>query len=193
MDAPDPDHAEALNQEIDFFAGQMARLRAAGAIPVGYVDRPSSAYVLRILELIDLPIEKITRESLRQGPFIQLTDRQLFADLAPNERTGLFEPNSDANDRYRVRSDGDRIAFAYANVARQPGAAERAPSPASRCRAGSRPTRPSWIWPRPPSTPTASRPATPTSWPAPTSWRSSAARRRKIWSRCCSRPCCATG
>ena len=118
---PDPDHPEAINQELAFFAEQMARLRAAGAIPVGYVDRPSSAYVLRILELIELPIEEITREALRHGRFVQLADRQLFVDLAPNERTGLFEPNSDANDRYRVRSDGDRIAFAYLNVARQAG------------------------------------------------------------------------
>ena len=122
---PDPDHPEAINQELEFFAEQMARLRGAGAIPVGYVDRPSSAYVLRILELIGRPIEQITRETLRQGDFIQLADRQLFADLAPNERTGLFEPNSDANDRYRVRS-GDRIAFAYANFARQPGRANAA-------------------------------------------------------------------
>ena len=122
---PDPDHPEAINQELAFFAEQMARLRAAAAIPVGYVDRPSSAYILRVLELIGLPIEEITREALRQGPFIQLTDRQLFTDLAPNERTGLFEPNSDANDRYRVRS-GDRIAFAYANFARQPGRASAA-------------------------------------------------------------------
>ena len=44
---PDPDQAEAINQELEFFAGQMARLRAAGAIPVGYIDRPGSAYVLR--------------------------------------------------------------------------------------------------------------------------------------------------
>ncbi len=115
---PDPQHADTLNQEIEFFAGQMARLRRAAAIPVGYVDRPDSAYVLRILELINLPIEKITRETLRQGSFLQLTDRVLFDGLAPNERTGLFEPNSDANDRYRLRSDGDRIAFVYANMTR---------------------------------------------------------------------------
>ena len=110
---PDPDHADTINQEIEFFAAQMARLRRAAAIPVGYVDRPDSAYVLRILELINLPIEKITREALRQGPFIQLTDRILFDGLAPNERTGLFEPNSDANDRYRTplgrRSDRLRL------------------------------------------------------------------------------------
>ena len=115
---PDPGHADTINQEIEFFAAQMARLRRAAAIPVGYVDRPDSAYVLRILELINLPIEKITREALRQGPFIQLTDRHLFDGLAPNERTGLFEPNSDANDRYRLRSDGDRVAFVYANMTR---------------------------------------------------------------------------
>ena len=117
---PDPDRPEAINQELAFFAEQMARLRAAGAIPVGYVDRPSSAYVLRILELIGLPIEEITREALRQGPFIQLTDRQLFTDLAPNERTGLFEPNSDANDRYRVRPATASLSRTL-NVARQPG------------------------------------------------------------------------
>lgn len=114
----DRDHADTINQEIEFFAAQMVRLRRAAAIPVGYVDRPDSAYVLRILELIDLPIEKITREALRQGPFIQLTDRMLFDGLAPNERTGVFEPNSDANDRYRLRSGGDRITFVYANLAR---------------------------------------------------------------------------
>ncbi len=121
---PDPQNADALGQEIAFFADQMDRLRRAGAIPVGYVDRPESAYVLRVLELIELPLAGITREALRRGRFRQLTDRALFAGLAPNERTGLFEPNSDANDRYqhytrgRVGPDGDRIAFAYLNVAR---------------------------------------------------------------------------
>lgn len=120
----DPRQTEALNQEIEFFAGQMARLRRAGAIPVGYVDRPGSAYVLRILELIELPIEGITRDTLRYGAFLRLTDRELYAGLAPNERTGLFEPNSEANDRYQHRTrdeahpSGDRIAFAYVNVAR---------------------------------------------------------------------------
>ncbi len=115
---PDPDRADTINQEIQFFAAQMARLKRVQAIPVGYVDRPDSAYVLRILELIELPIAEITREKLREGDFVRLIDRQLFAALAPGERTGLFEPNSDANDRYRLRSGGDRIAFFYANINR---------------------------------------------------------------------------
>ena len=113
-----------IDHRVEFFAAQMDRLRRAGAIPVGYVDRPESAYVLRVLELIELPLEGITREALRRGRFRQLTDRALFAGLAPTERTGLFEPNSEANDRYQSRTrshgggEGDRIAFTYLNVAR---------------------------------------------------------------------------
>lgn len=114
---PDPQRSDRINEEIDFVIRQLERLRKVQAIPVGYVDRPGSAFVLRILELMGLSYEKITRESLRAGRFIGLTDRVLFADLAPNERTGLFTPYSNANDRYAGRSGGDRVAFAYLNVA----------------------------------------------------------------------------
>jgi hypothetical protein len=114
---PDPQRSDKINEEIDFVVKQLERLRKVQAIPVGYVDRPGSAFVLRILELIGMPIENITRESLREGRFRGLTDRVLFADLAPNERTGLFQPYSNANDRYAGRSGGDHVAFAYLNVA----------------------------------------------------------------------------
>ena len=114
---PDPQRSDRINEEIDFVIAQLARLRKAHAIPIGYVDRPGSAFILRILELLNLPIEEITREELRRGRFIGLTDRVLFSDLAPNERTGLFTPYTNANDRYQARSGGDRIAFAYLNVA----------------------------------------------------------------------------
>lgn len=118
----DAEHDEPIAEEMDFFVQQIGRLRRARAAPVGYVDRPSSAYVLRILELIDQPIEQITRETLRRGPFRLLADRFLFDDLRPNERSGLFTPNSETNDRYERASAGDRIVFAYANFARQTGA-----------------------------------------------------------------------
>lgn len=114
---PDPQRSDRINEEIDFVIRQLERLKRVQAIPVGYVDRPGSAFVLRILELMGLSYENITRESLRLGRFIGLTDRVLFRDLAPNERTGLFTPYSNANDRYAGRSGGDRVAFAYLNVA----------------------------------------------------------------------------
>lgn len=115
----DADSDEAISEEIDFFARQMRRLHAARAIPLGYIDRPNSAYVLRILELVDQPVEKITRETLRRGRFLLLADRLLFDDLQPNERSALFSPNSEANDHYEEASGGDRVIFAYANLARQ--------------------------------------------------------------------------
>jgi len=118
------DNEQDARAEIDFFITQMQRLRAVQAIPIGYIDRPRSAYVLRILELIDMPLEEITRDKLRFGPFVGLTDGQLFESLRPGERTGLFVPNSRANERYEARSatedmPGDRITFCYANMARQ--------------------------------------------------------------------------
>lgn len=119
----DAEEGEALTEEVEFFVHQMQRLRRAHAVPVGYVDRPGSAYVLRVLELLELSAEEISREALRQGRFRQLSDRLLYSDLAPNERSALFTPNSDANDRYEQASGGDRIAFTYVNVARRPGPA----------------------------------------------------------------------
>lgn len=115
---PDPQNSDKINEEIDFVIRQLERLRKVQAIPVGYVDRPGSAFVLRILELMRLDYDKITRDALRKGRFRNLTDRVLFDSLKPNERTGLFMPYSNANDRYAGRSGGDRVAFAYLNLAR---------------------------------------------------------------------------
>ena len=107
-----------LREEIHYFTRQMDRLRAAQAIPVGYVDRPGSANVLRSLELVGLTMAEITRERLRAGRFQGLTDRMLFSDLRPGERTGLFASTAATNTSYRQLA-GDRIAFFYLNVARR--------------------------------------------------------------------------
>ena len=113
---PDPQRNDRINAEIDFVIAQLERLKAARAIPVGYVDRPGSGFVLRIVELLDLALEQINRETVRSGDYRRLTDRALFQGLGPNERSGFFNPYSNAHDRYAGRA-GDRIAFAYLNVA----------------------------------------------------------------------------
>lgn len=112
------DASETLQKEMAFTAAQLERMRRAQVIPIGYVDRPTSAYVLRILELLHLPLATIDREALRKAPYQELIDRSLFSDLAPNERTAVFSASSQANDRFMQASNGDRIAFAYVNVAR---------------------------------------------------------------------------
>ena len=113
---PDPQRNDRINAEIDFVITQLQRLKAAHAIPIGYVDRPGSGFVLRVVELLRLRLDQINRDSVRSGAFLRLTDRALFQELGPNERSGFFNPYSNAHDRYYGRS-GDRIAFAYLNVA----------------------------------------------------------------------------
>ena len=187
----DPDRPETLNEELAFFTAQMDRLRAADAIPVGYVDRPGSAYVLRVLELIGLPIA-------------QITARRCAKALSFNSPTGNCLPiwlrasGPACSSRFPIRTIVTALAPATASPLRTPispanRVGQTPPSRASKCPAGSHPTQPSWIWPRPPSLPTASRQVIPTSLLAPMNSRSSAALRRKAWSRCCSRPCCAAG
>jgi hypothetical protein len=108
----------------------MDRLRSLHVVPVGYIDRPGSANILRTLELASLSIEAIDRDALRSGDYRFLTDRLLWADLAPNERTGLFTVTSERNERLRQAGTGQRghqVVCFYLNVAR-PAAGERHPA-----------------------------------------------------------------
>jgi hypothetical protein len=102
------------------FAHEFDMARRLQAMPVGYVDRPRSANVLRLLHLADLPADQITKERLRQdNPYRGLSDRVLFDDLAPGERTGLFAATSEINNSYA--REGHRMYFCYLNVAPLPG------------------------------------------------------------------------
>jgi hypothetical protein len=106
-------------REVHHFTRQLDRLRRARAVPLGYVDRPNSANVLRTLELTEVPPDEITREKVRSGPYRQLADRLLFENLAPNERTGFFASTTELNDRYAKA--GHRVVFCYLNLAQQSG------------------------------------------------------------------------
>ena len=91
---------------------QLDRMRAASAIPVGYVDASAESGVLRIIELADLTLDAIARyRTLRLGPFRGLTDRLLFGDLCPGQRTGLWSTMSQLNDDYAAARH--RILFLH--------------------------------------------------------------------------------
>ena len=190
MAAPRSRHPEAINQELAFFAAQMARLRAAGAIPVGYVDRPGSAYVLRILELIGRPIEEITARRCATGTSFSSQTGNCSLTWRPTSARAV-EPNSDTNDRYRVRS-GRPHRLCVRQLPRQPGRANAAIA---------RIEVPGWI---------ASDPAMldlaqaaiyancdPTRYPYVLAHAHELAvvggAEKEGWSKCCSRSCCAAG
>ncbi len=102
-------------RRVEEFARELETLRRMQVVPVGYVDRPRSANVLRLLHLADLQLDQITKQSLRANPYRGLSDRGLFRDLAPGQRTGLFAATSEINETYGKQ--GHRIYFCYLNVA----------------------------------------------------------------------------
>jgi hypothetical protein len=117
--AGDAGGQDETRRQLEHFTRQLARLRAAEAVPIGYIDRPGSANVLRTLELAGRPPDAINRQSTRIGDYGLLVDRMLFADLEPGERSGLFASTAVLNDDYAAA--GHRIVFFYVNMARLEG------------------------------------------------------------------------
>jgi hypothetical protein len=117
--AGDPDGQDATQRQLAHFTQQLSRLRSAQAVPIGYVDRPSSANVLRTLELAELTPDQLNRENVRTRRYGLLVDRMLFADLGPGERSGLFASTAVLNKDYAAA--GHHIVFFYVNMARQEG------------------------------------------------------------------------
>jgi hypothetical protein len=64
-------------------------------------------------------LDEIDRQSVRAGRYRLLTDRLLFAGLAPNQRSGLFAATSEINQSFKGR--GQQVAFFYANMSQRPG------------------------------------------------------------------------
>ncbi len=105
---------------LERYLAAMERLRDAGALPVGYTDRPRSRFVVSLLHLLSLPEDEITANALTtNGRLEGLSDRLLFNNvLGPGMRTALFVQQSPANKSYRLRNGDLEIAFFYVNVSR---------------------------------------------------------------------------
>ena len=107
-------------QRVKQFTASLDDMQASYAVPLGYVDRPRSANVLRLLHLAGLPVDAISKERLRKdNPYAGLSDAALFQDLQPGGRTGLFATTAEINENFKLQ--GHRICFCYLNVAAQPG------------------------------------------------------------------------
>jgi hypothetical protein len=114
-----PDHEG--QRRVAAYLADLATMQRVGAVPVGYVDRPRSANVLRMLHVADLDLPAVVTANLRATRYRHLTDRALFERwLGPNERSGLFSSTARLN-RVDFRQAGQEIAFFYLNVARAPG------------------------------------------------------------------------
>jgi hypothetical protein len=99
-------YEQALEEYVAVL-GEMARLKVISA---GYVDRPMSDLVVRLLELAQQP----GREPEQQRPFRGVSDAELFAQfLPPGQRSAVFGIHSAGAERF----SGDlALRFFYLNV-----------------------------------------------------------------------------
>ncbi|MFZ2489045.1 MAG: DNA double-strand break repair nuclease NurA [Anaerolineae bacterium] len=113
-----PQRLTDVQQErrVEEFSRPLRELRQVQAVPLGYIDRPRSANILRLLQLADLALEEITTQVLRSNRYRGLSDRLLFNRLlGPGQRSSLFAATSEINQTYA--KEGNRICFCYLNVA----------------------------------------------------------------------------
>ncbi len=106
------EYQKLLNDYLDILA-QMAE---ENVITAGYVDKPRSDLVIRLLELTLLPPDHL-EEAGRNRPLAGISDADLFAQvLQPNHRSAIFELHS----RSAKRFSGDlAIHFFYLNIGSQ--------------------------------------------------------------------------
>ena len=99
---------------LDYLAG-LDRLRAADIAVAGFVSRPQSAEVVALLYLAHLePEQRLALGGLADTAYRGLTDRALFGNLQPGERSALFVRGTAANRDFRGRGHG--IHFFYLNT-----------------------------------------------------------------------------
>jgi hypothetical protein len=113
---------EVLNAQglSDAYHEAIFRLREQAAAAVGYVDRPSSRFLIYTLYLMSLEPQEITRPALQTtGVLETLTDADLYRRiLNPGERSALMIQQSPQNKEYKERYGIEHeIAFFYLNVA----------------------------------------------------------------------------
>ncbi|MGB9586429.1 MAG: DNA double-strand break repair nuclease NurA, partial [Anaerolineales bacterium] len=82
----------------------------------GYIDRPESNYLVRMLELV-LASQSGVEDIRKFHPFQGITDVDILKDtLMPTQRSAIFELQSSMNLKY---PDHSRIYFFYVNVGSQ--------------------------------------------------------------------------
>jgi hypothetical protein len=107
----DPDLEEPFKEYLDV----LKRLAAKKVVTAGYVDKPSANLVVRLLELVDTPVEALGHMD-RNGPLSRVSDYYLFQDLlAPGERSAVFAIQSSSKRDFRGALE---LHFFYLNVGR---------------------------------------------------------------------------
>ncbi|NMB89213.1 MAG: DNA double-strand break repair nuclease NurA, partial [Chloroflexi bacterium] len=106
-----PRFTELFNQYLE----ELGKLADLHAVTAGYVDRPRSDLLVRLLELVKLPDPDL-RQAGSLRPFHGVADIDLFHDrLGPGERSAVFAIQSSSASSFTGRL---ALHFFYLNVGR---------------------------------------------------------------------------
>jgi len=101
------------SQRFERYLKALSKLHKLGAITAGYVDKPRSVFVIRLLELATLPEENL-KEAGKRPWLLGVFDTTLFEKLLkPGDRTALFGIQSTSAKDYQ---DELALHFFYLNV-----------------------------------------------------------------------------
>lgn len=118
--AKDIDNANQYRNTVDKYISVLSRLQGRGIISAGYIDKPSSSLVVKLLELTQITIPE-EMEKLRNAPPLKyVTDRwlfgygnKLFQLLPPGHRSAVFKIQSSSEKSYKGVLE---LHFFYLNV-----------------------------------------------------------------------------
>ena len=96
------------------YLSYLNQLQENGATIAAYIDKPLSSFVVALVHLAGLEPQEINEDSLRNNPYLGLTDSDLFDDLEPGQRTAIFNQRAKANIEYDKA--GHRVHFFYLNT-----------------------------------------------------------------------------
>ena len=118
--AKDVDSPSMYRDTVDKYISVLSRLQGRGIVSAGYIDKPSSSLVVKLLELTQITIPK-EMDKLRTAPPLKyVTDRwlfgydnKLFQLLPPGHRSAVFKIQSNAEKTYKGVLE---LNFFYLNV-----------------------------------------------------------------------------
>ncbi|MEA3325907.1 MAG: DNA double-strand break repair nuclease NurA [Chloroflexota bacterium] len=111
----EPHETAEFAKTLDRYLDVLASLRDQGLITLGYVDKPGSDLIGRLLELAQMTDDDLAAYNRRRRRFAGVSDRQLMTDILvnPGDRSALFGIHSQTALRFR----GDlALHFFYINV-----------------------------------------------------------------------------
>ena len=99
------------------FVGALERLSKREVSAAGYVDKPHSDLVVRLLEIAALPDQELDQAGKPPRRFAGVTDISLFWELlGPGERSAIFEIRSVMARKFKEHL---KLHFFYLNVGRE--------------------------------------------------------------------------